>query len=97
MLSKLLRARPPNDIRDAPGSTRSIAKDRLNAALSRDRYDLLSPSVVDSLERDILTAISRHLEVDSEFHELEIRRLKDSFYLVASIRVQAMPRWSAVS
>ena len=97
MLSKLLRARTPNDIRDAPGNTRSIAKDRLNAALSQDRYDLLSPAVLDSLERDMLSAISRHLKVDSEFHELEIRRLKDSFYLVASVRVRAMPRWSAVS
>jgi len=97
MLSGLLRARTPNDFRDAPDNTRSIAKDRLNAALSRDRYELLSPTVVDSLERDMLSAISRHLEVDSEFHELEIRRLKDSFYLVASVRIQAMPRWSAVN
>ena len=96
MLSKLLRARTPNDIRDAQDNTRSIAKNRLNAALSRDRYDLLSPAVFDSLERDMLAAISRHLEVDSEFRELEIRRLNDSFYLVASVRIQAMPRWAAV-
>ena len=96
MLSKLLRARTPNVMRDAPDNTRSIAKNRLNAALSRDRYDLLSPAVVDSLERDVLAAISRHLEVDSEFRELEIRRLNDSFYLVASVRIQSMPRWAAV-
>ncbi len=97
MLSKLLRARTPNHIRDAPDNTRSIAKNRLNAALSRDRYDLLSPvrpGRSDSLERDLLAAISRHLEVDSEFRELEIRRLNDSFYLVASVRIQAMPRWA---
>jgi septum formation topological specificity factor MinE len=84
-------------MRDAPDNTRSIAKNRLNAALSRDRYELLTPAVFDSLERDILSAVSRHLEVDSECHELEIRRLKDSLYLVASVRVLAMPRWSAVS
>ena len=97
MLSKLLRARTPNDTRDAPDNTRSIAKNRLNAALSRDRYDLLSPAVVDSLERDMLATISRHLDVDGEFHELEIRRLNDSFYLVASVRIRSMPRWAAVS
>ncbi len=97
MLSKLLRARTPNHIRDAPDNTRSIAKNRLNAALSRDRYDLLSPTVVDSLERDVHAAISRHLEVDGQFNELEIRRLNDSFYLVASVRIQAMPRWAAVN
>jgi septum formation topological specificity factor MinE len=97
MLSKLLRARTPKDLRDAPVSTRSIAKNRLNAALSRDRYDLLNPAVVDSLEQDLLAAISRHLDVDGEFHELEIRRLNDSFYLVASVRIQTIPRWAAVS
>ncbi len=97
MLSKLLRSRTPNDIRDAPDNSRSIAKNRLNAALSRDRYDLLSPGVVELLERDVLAAISRHLDVDSEFHEMEIRRLNDSFYLVASVRIQAMPRWAAAS
>ena len=70
MLSKLLRARTPNDARNAPDNTRGIAKNRLNTALSRDRYDLLSPAVVDSLERDVLAAISRHLEVDGGFHEL---------------------------
>ena len=95
MLSKLLRARTPNHTRDAPDSTRSIARNRLSATLSRDRYDLLSPSLVEALERDVLAAISRHLEVDGECHELELRRSNDSFYLVASVRIQAMPRWAA--
>ena len=95
MLSKLLRTRTANDNRDGPDDTRSIAKNRLSAALSRDRYDLLSPAVVDSLERDVLAAISRHLEVDGAFHELEIRRLNDSFFLVASVRIRTMPRWAA--
>ncbi|MDE2939055.1 MAG: cell division topological specificity factor MinE [Chloroflexota bacterium] len=100
MLSKLLRAKTPNVIRSArggPDNTRSIAKNRLNAALSRDRYDLLGPvrsGRRDSLERDLYAAISSHLEVDSEFHELEIRRLNDSFYLVASVRIQAMLPWA---
>ena len=97
MLSKLLRARTPNNKRDAPDNTRSIAKNRLNTALSRDRYDLLDPAIVNSLERDLIAAISHHLKVDGEFHELEIRRLNDSFYLVASVRIQAVPRWAAVS
>lgn len=97
MLSRLLRARPQNDTRTDSDSTRSIAKNRLNAALSRDRYDLLSPAIVDALERDVLSAISRHLEVDGNFHELEIRRRNESFYLVAIVRIQAIPRWAAAS
>ena len=96
MLSKILRNRNTNDGRDAPDNTRSIARNRLSAALGRDRYDLLSPTVVDSLERDMYAAISRHLEVDGQFNELEIRRMNDSFYLVASVRIQALPRWAAV-
>ncbi len=97
MLSRLFGSRTRNDVLAASDGTRSIAKNRLNAALSRDRYDLLSPAIMESLERDVLAAVSRHLEVDGGFHELEIRRLNESFYLVASVRIQAMPRWAAVS
>ena len=58
---------------------------------------MLAPHVMEDLRRDMLVAISRHLEVGEEFHELEIRRLDQALYLVSSIRIQGIPRWAAVS
>ena len=96
MLSLLRRPKRRTDKNNPSDSTRSIARDRLQNALSRDRYDLLAPDAMDSLRRDLLAAVSRHLEVGTEFHELEVRRLNQSFYLVASVRIQNLPRWAAV-
>ncbi len=96
MLSKLLRPTGRNDTGYRSDNSRGVAKKRLFHALNRDRYDLLSPDVVDSLRRELLPIISRHLDVDSEFHELEIRKVDEFFYLVASVRVSGLPRWGAV-
>lgn len=95
MLSKLRRPRSRTDRRDNPDATRSIARDRLQNAISRDRYDLLGPDVVEALKRDMLAAISRHLEISEDFHELEVRRMDQSMYLVASVRIQGVPRLAA--
>ncbi|MYC29208.1 MAG: cell division topological specificity factor MinE [Chloroflexi bacterium] len=92
MLSKLRRPRSRTDRRDNPDATKSIARDRLQSAISRDRHDLLGPDVVEALKRDMLAAISRHLEISEDFNELEVRRLDQSLYLVASIRIQGIPR-----
>ena len=97
MLSLLRRPKSRNEKRNHPDNTRSIARDRLHSAINRDRYDLLAPDVMDSLRHDLLAAVSRHLEVGDDFHELEVRRLNQSFYLVASVQIQAVPRWAAVS
>lgn len=97
MLSRLRRPRGREGIGSSPDGSRSIARERLYNALNRDRYDLMAPDVVESMRRDLLNVISRHLDVDDQFHELEIQRKDDSFYLVASVRVSSLPRWAAVS
>jgi len=97
MLSKLRRPRSREGVGSSPDGSRSIARDRLYNALNRDRYDLMAPEVVEALRRDLLNVISRHLDVEDQFHELEIQRRDDSFYLVASVRVSSLPRWGAVS
>lgn len=96
MLSMLRRPRSRTDTGPGPGNTKGVARERLQNALNRDRRDLLAPEVMEALSRDMLVSISRHLDVGEEFHELEIRRLNQSFYLVASVRIQAMPRWAAI-
>ncbi len=97
MLSRLRRTMGRTDTKEMPDGTKDIARERLQKAINRDRYDMLEPDVKDNLRRDLLAAISRHLEVGDEFQELEIRRLNQSFYLVASVRIQGIPRWAAVS
>ncbi|MDE2842631.1 MAG: cell division topological specificity factor MinE [Chloroflexota bacterium] len=97
MLSKLRRPRSRESVGSNPDGSRSIARERLYNALNRDRYDLMAPEVVEALRRDLLNVISRHLDVEDQFHELEIQRKDDSFYLVASVRVSSLPRWAAVS
>ena len=97
MLSMLRKPKSRGDTGIVSDNTRSIARERLQNALNRDRYDLLAPDVMEDLKRDLLAVISRNLEVGEDFHELEIRRLDQSLYLVASIRIESMPRWAAVS
>ena len=97
MLSMLRKPKSRDDTRTGPDNTKGIARERLHNALNRDRYELLAPDVMEGLQRDMLVAISRHLEVGEEFHELEIRRLDQALYLVSSIRIQGIPRWATVS
>ena len=97
MLSLLRKAKSRVDTGTGPETTRNVARARLQQAITRDRYDLLAPEVMEALRRDALIAISRHLEVGEDFHELEIRSLDQALYLVASIRIQNVPRWAAVS
>ena len=97
MLSLLRRPKSRNNTRDNPDYTKNIARDRLQTAIARDRYDLVASDIMESLRRDLLTAISRHLEVGGDFQELEIRRLNQSLYLVASIPIRGVPRWAAVN
>ena len=97
MLSMLRKPRSRGDTGIVSDNTRRIARERLQSALNRDRYDLLSPGVMEDLKRDMLAAISRHLDVDGEFYELEIRRLNESFHMTVNVRIQTMPRWATVS
>ncbi len=95
MLSLLRRPRSRTDRRENPDSTRNIARDRLQNAITRDRHDLLGQEVMDAMSRDILAAMARHMDVNGDTLELEVRRLDQSLYLVSSIRIQGIPRWAA--
>ena len=94
MLSLLRRPGSRKNTRDNPDYTKNIARDRLQSAISRDRYELVAPDVMEALRRDVLAAISRHLEVSDGFQEFEIRRLNQSLFLVSNIRIKGMSRWA---
>ncbi len=93
MLSLLRRTMSRKETREKSNYTKNIARDRLQTAIMRDRYDLVAPDGMEALRRDVLAAVSRHLEVGDGFQEFEVRRLNQSLFLVSSIRVKGMPRW----
>ena len=94
MLNLLRRTKSRKQVRDNPDYTKNIARERLQAAIMRDRFDL-GPDTMDALRRDVLTAISHHLEVGEGFQEFEIRRLNQSLFLVSNVRIKEVPRWLA--
>ena len=94
MLSLLRRTKSRKQVHDNPDYTKNIARERLQAAIMRDRFDL-RPETMDALRRDVLAAISHHLEVGDGFQEFEIRRLNQSLFLVSNVRIKEVPRWVA--
>lgn len=94
MLKALRRPRSRKELRDNPDSTKNIARERLQSAIDRDRFDLVAPELLEVLRRDMLLAISRHLEVGEGFQEFEIRQSNHSLFLVSHIRIKNLPRWA---
>ncbi len=95
MLSLLRRPRGRDDSEENPVYSKNIARERLQNAISRDRRDLVMADGMEALSQDLLTAVSRHLEIVDGCHELEIRRLDQALYLVASVKIRNKPRWEA--
>lgn len=94
MLKALRRPRGRKEIRENPDYTKNIARERLQSAIDRDRFDLVAPELLEALRRDMLLTISRHLEVGEGFQEFEIRRFNQSLFLVSNIRIKNLPRWA---
>ena len=94
MLKALRRPRGRKEIRDNPDFTKNIARERLQSAIDRDRFDLVAPELLEALRRDMLQTISRHLEVGEGFQEFEIRRFNQSLFLVSNIHIKNLPRWA---
>ena len=60
------------------------AKERLQLVLIHDRSGL-SPGKLDALKDEIIDAISRHVEIDSEGVEINITKEREQQRLVADI------------
>lgn len=76
--------------------SKGTARQRLQVALMRDRFDL-SPDILASLKRDVLTAVSRYMVVgEDDIQEFEILRKDESVFLVSNIRVRELQRWAPV-
>ena len=94
MLSIIRRTLGRRSNHDSLTYTKNIARNRLHTAISRDRFDLVAPDLVEPLRLDMLATIRRHLEVGDGFQEFELRRVNHTLELVCNIRVVGAPRWA---
>ncbi|MCX7828332.1 MAG: cell division topological specificity factor MinE [Thermanaerothrix sp.] len=70
------------------GSSNSgvTAKERLQLVLIHDRSDI-SQEMMENLRRDLISVISKYMEIDENKIELELEKEERSVALVASIPV----------
>jgi cell division topological specificity factor len=67
-------------------SSREIAKRRLQLVLVHDRANI-SPGLLQTLKDELITVISRHIEIDRESVEITLTQGKRYSRLVADIPV----------
>ncbi len=67
------------------------AKERLQLVLIHDRTDL-TPAELEALKDDILTVISRHVEIDPEAVQIGLERRGREQRLVADIPLRTVSR-----
>jgi cell division topological specificity factor len=67
------------------------AKERLQLVLIHDRTDL-TPAELDSLRDDLITTISRHVEIDAKAMQIGVEHDGRSQRLVADIPLKAARR-----
>jgi cell division topological specificity factor len=67
------------------------AKERLQLVLIHDRTDL-TPAQLDSLRDDLITTISRHVEIDAQSMQFGVEHDGRSQRLVADIPIKSTAR-----
>ena len=67
------------------------AKERLQLVLIHDRTDL-SPAELDALKDDLLTTISRHVEIDPEAVRIDVQSEGRAQRLLADIPLKGVGR-----
>lgn len=65
-------------------SSRQVAKERLQLVLVHDRIKI-SPAMLDRLKDELITVISRYVEIDSDSVEVTFTQSKRQSRLVADI------------
>ncbi len=67
------------------------AKDRLRIVLIHDRTDI-SPELLDSLREEIVSVLSKYMEIDNDKIEIDLDRDEKAVALVANIPVLRIKR-----
>ncbi len=72
-----------------PTTSAEIAKNRLKLVLSYDRTNL-TPELLNTLQDEIVSAISRHLEIDRAGMTVSTQRGDQGDHLVADIPIRSL-------
>lgn len=76
-------------------SSKNVAKERLRLVLVHDRANC-SPELLDLIKEDLITALSKHIEIDQEGFDIQITKTDASNNglpaLVANIPIRNMKR-----
>lgn len=68
-----------------------VAKDRLKIVLIHDRTDI-SPQLLDNLRDEIVTVLTKYMDIDTEKIEIDLDRDDKAVALVANIPVLKIKR-----
>lgn len=68
-----------------------IAKERLRLVLVHDRTSV-SPQFLDSLKEELISVISRYMEIDQDHMDINLQNSEHRTTLVANIPVRRMKR-----
>ena len=74
-----------------PHSSAATAKERLKFVLVHDRSDI-SPAVMDALKDEIITTISRHVDIDRDHVAINLTQTNRESRLIADIPLLTSPR-----
>jgi len=83
VLSRLLGRREP--------TSREIAKERLQLVLVHDRVNI-SPQLLETLKDEIISVISRHVDIDPAGVEVNLTQSRRQSRLVANIPLRSSRR-----
>ncbi|MDK9709784.1 cell division topological specificity factor MinE [Acidaminobacter sp.] len=76
-------------------SSKNVAKERLRLVLVHDRANC-SPELLDLIKEDLITALSKHIEIDQDGFDIQITKTDASTNglpaLVANIPIRSMKR-----
>jgi cell division topological specificity factor len=74
-------------------ASKEVAKERLRLVLVHDRASL-SPQTMENLKNDLLTVISKYLDIDDQGFRVDLSRHEDAMALVANIPIRRVKRQS---
>ena len=67
-------------------ASKKVAKERLRLVLLHDRTSL-SPEVLENLKSDLISTISRYMEIDEDNMDINVDSENDTVALVANIPI----------
>ncbi|MBM4421817.1 MAG: cell division topological specificity factor MinE [Chloroflexi bacterium] len=76
------RSQPPS---------KDVARDRLKLVLIHDRTDV-SPAIIENIKDEIITVISKHVDIDRDGVEIKLQQEDNENRLVADIPILKSPR-----